>query len=59
MLDTLPPSLYYELLVVHKDTLSYHAKTSPWSCHNEKGVIACIIYSADTGFDNGFLMNCA
>ena len=26
---------------------------------NEYGAIACIIYSADTGFDNGFLMNCA
>ena len=30
---------------------------------NENGAIACIIYSADTGFDNGFdngfLMNCA
>ena len=26
---------------------------------NENGAIACIIYSTDTGFDNGFLMNCA
>ena len=25
---------------------------------NENGAIACIIYSNDTGFDNGFLMNC-
>ena len=24
---------------------------------NENGAIACIIYSADTGFDNVFLMN--
>ena len=26
---------------------------------NENGAIACINYSADTGFDNGFLINCA
>ena len=26
---------------------------------NKNGEIACIIYSTDTGIDNGFLMNCA
>ena len=41
--------IYYFTMPRHK----VHGHVS-----NENG-IACVIHSANTGFDNGFLMNCA